>query len=131
MSRPTITTILFVQDLQASARLYRQAFGWKTTVEAPNYVEFECGVGLMHRPAAASFAGQARALRPRHAGTLSAELYVYVDDPQAVLHHLQTLGAELTSPFQKRGWGDDAGYVIEADGHVLGIAQRPATQSEP
>ncbi len=131
MSRPTITTILFVQELQASSRLYREAFGWKTTVDAPNFVEFESGVGLMHRPAAASFAGPARAMALRPPDALSAELYVYVDDAKAVLRHLQTLGAQLSSPFQKRDWGDEAGYVIDADGHVLGIAQRVDTQSEP
>lgn len=116
--------ILYVADQQRSARFYGAALARKPRLDVPGMTEFDLGegavLGLM--PAA----GIKRLLGdklPEPAGGPRAELYLLVDDPSAAHGRALAAGAAELSPLAARGWGHDAAYSLDPDGHVLAFAR--------
>jgi hypothetical protein len=55
-------------------------------------------------------------------GIPRAELYLTVEDPGAYLRRAVAAGGKELSPVVRRDWGDDAGYCLDLDGHVIAFA---------
>lgn len=137
--RPTAAhLILYVRDQERARAFYQAALGFAPRLHVPGMTEFELTggavLGLMPEvgirrllpsmpdPAAAS-------------GVPRAEVYLVVAAPAAALARALAAGARELSAVERRNWGDDAGYCLDPDGHVLAFAaparDSSATQSGP
>lgn len=119
--------ILYVADQKVSARFYERALGIEPRLDVPGMTEFDLGAGavLGLMPSA----GIKRLLGPKLPdpadadGVPRAELYLLVDDPAAGHRRALEAGAAELSPLAPRGWGHDAAYSLDPDGHVLAFAK--------
>lgn len=125
--------ILFVRDQERSRAFYEVVFGAAPRLHVPGMTEFALGggavLGLMPE------VGIRRLLPglpdPALAqGGARAELYLVVDAPRAHLARALSAGASELSPVLPRDWGDEAGYCLDPDGHVLAFAA-PARRTTP
>ncbi|MBL8752008.1 MAG: VOC family protein [Planctomycetes bacterium] len=120
--------ILAVEDLDRAVRFYTQAFGWNITVRVPVYVECKLPdgmrFGLYQRDGFARNTGRTTVACPPDR-TTATELYLHVDDIDAMGRSLEGLGAECLSAKALRPWGDEATYYRDPDGNVVVLA-RPA-----
>ena len=120
--------ILYVEDQERSAAFYRAALGIAPRLHVPGMTEFEVAgaiVGLMPEKGIERLLGDALPAPSRARGTPRSELYLVVTDPREAHARALAAGAKELSPVQPRDWGDEAGYVLDPDGHVLAFA-RPA-----
>lgn len=125
--------ILYVADQSRSSTFYESVLNKKPRLLVPGMTEFDLSdesvLGLMPK------AGISRLLAndlPRAAvpdGSLRAELYLLVDNPQAYFERALTAGAQRVSDYALRDWGDRAAYCLDPDGHVLAFAQSIQTKS--
>ena len=51
------------------------------------------------------------------------ELYLRRPDADALLARAVAAGGQLLQPISARTWGEDVGYALDADGHVLAVAR--------
>jgi len=126
MSRPTAAhLILYVRDQERARAFYEATLGFAPRLHVPGMTEFELTggavLGLMPE------AGIRRLLPtlpdPAAArGVPRAEAYLVVASPSAALARALAAGATELSPVAPRDWGDDAGYCLGPDGHVLAFA---------
>ena len=137
--RPTAAhLILYVRDQERARAFYQAALGFAPRLHVPGMTEFDLAggavLGLMPEagirrllptmpdPAAAS-------------GVPRAEAYLVVASPAAAHARALAAGASELSPVRPREWGDDAGYCLDPDGHVLAFAaparDRSPTQAGP
>lgn len=117
--------ILYVADQARSAAFYAAALGAPPALDVPGMTEFALPggavLGLMPE------AGIRRLLPdlpdPALArGAPRAETYLLVAEPREALERAVAAGAKELSPVRPRDWGDDAGYCLDPDGHVLAFA---------
>ncbi len=117
--------ILYVRDQERARAFYQAALGFAPRLHVPGMTEFElvrgAVLGLMPE------AGIRRLLPalpdPAAArGVPRAEAYLVVASPAAALARALAAGATELSPVLPRDWGDDAGYCLDPDGHVLAFA---------
>ena len=119
--------ILYVADQAAATDFYRAVLDLRPRLEVPGMTEFALPggavLGLMPRKGLAALLG----LDTPEAGVgdarARAELYLLVADPRAYLDRAEAAGARPLSPLQPRDWGHEAGYVLDADHHVLAFAR--------
>lgn len=133
--------ILYVRDQERARAFYEAVLGVAPRLHAPGMTEFALPggavLGLMPE------AGIRRLLPslPDPAlgrGGPRAETYLIVALPRESLAHAVAAGATELSPVLPRDWGDDAGYCLDPDGHVLAFAaptrapaERPAVELRP
>jgi RimJ/RimL family protein N-acetyltransferase/predicted enzyme related to lactoylglutathione lyase len=127
--------ILYVRDQERARAFYEAALGVAPRLHAPGMTEFALPggavLGLMPE------AGIRRLLPdlpdPALArGAPRAETYLIVAEPRASLARAVAAGATELSPVLPRDWGDDAGYCLDPDGHVLAFAApTPPTAEGP
>ena len=118
--------ILYVADQARSTAFYTLALGSVPTLDVPGMTQFALpgGATLGLMPAAGIKRLLERLPDPHAgAGVPRAELYLLVDDPAAYLARAIGGGAEALDGVRARDWGDDAGYCLDLDGHVLGFAR--------
>jgi predicted enzyme related to lactoylglutathione lyase len=121
-----VLTVLAFERLPQAVTFYRQAFGWKQTVDVPVYAEFSLPggqrLGLYAREAFGRNTGEAPTATPP--GTLApTELYFHCDDVPAAVARLRAAGARELSPLAPRAWGDEAAYLADPEGNVLVVAR--------
>jgi catechol 2,3-dioxygenase-like lactoylglutathione lyase family enzyme len=117
--------ILYVQDQLRSRDLYRVLLDRVPVLDVPGMTEFDlggCTLGLM--PAS----GIARIITPAlphpnagH-GVPRCEVYLRVDDLDAMITRAVTAGLAVVSPATDRDWGDRVAYFADPDGHVIALA---------
>ena len=133
--------ILYVRDQERARAFYEAALGVAPRLHAPGMTEFALPggavLGLMPE------AGIRRLLPslpdPAQArGAPRAETYLTVAEPSECLARAVSAGATELAPVLTRDWGDDAGYCLDPDGHVLAFAaptrdaaQKPAVELRP
>jgi catechol 2,3-dioxygenase-like lactoylglutathione lyase family enzyme len=122
-----VNVILYVKDQRASRQFYEQVLGHPPTLDVPGMTEFAlcagCVLGLMPEAGAMRLLGGGAPDPATGSGIPRAELYLTVDAPE--MHHRRALkaGARELSPLLDRGWGDQAAYSIDPDGHILAFAK--------
>lgn len=125
---PTLALIvLAVHDLARATRFYREVFGWPQTVDAPVYAELLMPDGRRLGLYVAAGYGRNTGVDPTlppPRGVSPAELYFHTEDPAALVARLTAAGARVLSPLALRGWGDEAAYLADPDGHVI-VSARP------
>lgn len=119
--------ILYVADQTAATVFYGAVLDIKPRLDVPGMTELALPggavLGLMPKKGLTTLLG----LDVPQAGAADAqaraELYLLVADPQLYLDRAEAAGARPLSPLQPRDWGHEAGYVLDADHHVLAFAR--------
>lgn len=121
--------ILYVTNQVRAAAFYREVLETEPVVDVPGITEFELpGGGMLGLMPAEGI----RRLLPGLPVPASAgdgprcEVYLAVEDPADCYRRALEAGAVGVDPVSGRDWGDDVGYVLDPDGHVLAFAA-PAT----
>jgi len=116
--------ILYVRDQSASATFYARVLDLTPRLDVPGMTEFDLGgpiLGLMPEAGITRLLGSA--VDPSRAGGAPrAELYLVVDDPDAMMRRALAAGARELSAIAPRDWGHRVGYVLDPDGHVVAFA---------
>lgn len=60
-----------------------------------------------------------------------AEVYLLMDDPEALHRRALANGAAELSPLRARDWGHEAAYCLDPDGHVLAFARELSPAPPP
>lgn len=112
--------ILYVADQRRAARFYATVLGLEPTLDVPGMTEFDLGgvtLGLMPGgdmvdlvPAIDLGSGQ------------RCELYLRRRDVEHVLGRVPAAGGRVLAPLAPRSWGENVGYALDPDGHVLAVA---------
>lgn len=134
--RATVHFILYVRDRERARAFYETALGRAPRLHAPGMTEFALAggavLGLMPE------AGIRRLLPNLPDPALAragprAEIYLVVAAPHEALARALAAGATEISPVLARDWGDEVGYCLDPDGHVLAFAapSRAAVASDP
>lgn len=125
--------IFYVADQDASTRFYAQVLAREPDLHVPGMTEFRLPggavLGLMPEAGIKRLLGE-RLPDPAAAnGTPRAELYLVVKDAHTFHERALAAGATELSPIELRDWGHEAGYLLDADGHVLAFAMNTADVS--
>jgi catechol 2,3-dioxygenase-like lactoylglutathione lyase family enzyme len=115
---------LFVEDVEAAKRFYREVFGLPIAFEDDDSAEFDFGntiVNLLRTTAARELVDPA-AVASREAGS-RFQLTVAVDDVDAMCADLAARGAVLLNGPMDRPWGVRTASVRDPGGHIWEIAK--------
>jgi catechol 2,3-dioxygenase-like lactoylglutathione lyase family enzyme len=123
----TAHLILYVADQKKSASFYEAALALKPRLDVPGMTEFDLGggavLGLMPAAGIKRLLGENSPTRPAPR-EYRAELYSRRRSAPA--RRALDGGARELSALAPRGWGHDAAYSLDADGHVLAFARPTA-----
>ena len=123
--------ILYVGDLAKSRDLYAILLDRAPALDVPGMVEFQldgCKLGLMPNR------GIARIITPplpdpaSGNGVPRCELYLLMEDAEAILLRAERIGLDPVSAFQDRDWGHRVAYYADPDEHVIAVAS-PVTSA--
>jgi catechol 2,3-dioxygenase-like lactoylglutathione lyase family enzyme len=115
---------LFVEDLEAVKRFYREVFGLPIAFEDDDSAVFNFGntiVNLLKTPAARELIEPAVVAR-RDAGA-RFQFTIEVDDVDAMCAQLATRGVALLNGPMDRPWGVRTASFSDPGGHIWEIAQ--------
>jgi len=118
---------LFVEDLEAAKRFYREVFGLPVAFEDDNSAVFDFGntiINLLKATAAPELIAPA-AVAPREAGS-RLQLTIRVDDVDATCAELASRGVELLNGPLDRPWGVRTASFSDPGGHIWEVAQEIA-----
>lgn len=130
MSDPRLAlVILAVEDLPRSLAFYRDVTTWPVPIETPVYAELSSPngfrLGLYDRQ---GFGRNIKRVPEPIAGPVATtELYLFVDDIDALMARARDAGAHVLDEPSDRPWGDRVGYVADPDGYVVAFARRSGT----
>jgi lactoylglutathione lyase len=116
--------ILAVEELPRSIAFYRAVTMWSVVVETPVYAELLSSngfrLGLYDRR---GFGRNIKRVPEPIAGPVATtEVYLFVDDIDAMMARARDAGASLLDDASDRPWGDRVGYVADPDGYVIAFA---------
>lgn len=118
--------ILYVADQARATAFYAAVLDAAPRLDVPGMTEFQLPggavLGLMPCTSIRTLLGDALPDPAAAQGVPRAELYLRVDDPQAMYARALAAGAVELSPLLQRSWGDHAAYALDPDGHVLACA---------
>jgi len=114
---------LFVEDVEAAKRFYRQVFGLPVHFEDKDSAVFKFGetlINLLKISEAAELIGPA-VVASADAGA-RMQFTIQVDDVDAVCAELSKRGVELLNGPMDRPWGPRTACFRDPDGHIWEIA---------
>jgi catechol 2,3-dioxygenase-like lactoylglutathione lyase family enzyme len=115
---------LFVEDLEATKRFYREVFGLPVAFEDDASAVFNFGntlVNLLETTAAPELIAPAVVAGPEAGSRL--QLTIQVDDVDAVCAELARRGVELLNGPMDRPWGIRTAAFRDPGGHIWEIAK--------
>jgi len=115
---------LFVEDLQATKRFYRDVFRLPVTYEDDDSAVFDFGntiINLLRSTAAHELIGPARVAAPDAGSRL--QLTLPVADVDAMCKELTARGVTLLNGPMDRPWGIRTASFKDPGGHIWEIAQ--------
>ncbi len=118
------TITLFVEDVEAAKRFYREVFGLPVAFEDDDSAVFDFGntiINLLATTAARELIEPA-AVATREAGS-RLQLTIRVDDVDAVCAELAARGVALLNGPMDRPWGVRTASFRDPGGHIWEIAQ--------
>lgn len=119
--------ILYIADQKLSREFYKHLLKLNPSLDEPGMTEFTlpggAKLGLMPEKNIARILGDGVPGPASGRGIPRCEIYLRVDNPKLHLNRALAAGAKLLSPLQPRGWGDEAAYVADPDGHVIALAR--------
>ena len=119
--------ILYVADQKRSREFYKHLLKLNPSLDEPGMTEFTLAdgssFGLMPEKNIASILGDGVPHPASGNGIPRCELYLRVENPKVHLSRALSAGARLLSPLEPRGWGDEAAYLADPDGHIIALAR--------
>jgi PhnB protein len=121
----TVTPYLAVEDATEAIEYYKNAFGAKERVrmDTPDgkigHAELEIGDSLVML---SDPFPQASTKPPKELGGTSVNVFLYVEDVDAVVKQAVDAGASLTTEVADQFWGDRFGTITDPFGHVWAVA---------
>jgi catechol 2,3-dioxygenase-like lactoylglutathione lyase family enzyme len=114
---------LFVEELDAAKRFYREVFGLSVAFEDDESVVFDFGTTLVNllKSTAAGTLIEPAIVASREAGS-RLQLTITVDDVDAMCAELVTRGVELLNGPMDRPWGVRTASFVDPGGHIWEIA---------
>ena len=122
--------ILYVGDLDASVRFYRDVLGLPFSDRMETYAEFRLAnlkLGLYDRAHLPELIGR----EGSETRAPASEIVFLVEDVDAEGERLGAAGVEILSGPVDRPWGHRTLHVADPDGHVVEIAQEIPGAPEP
>jgi uncharacterized protein len=118
--------ILYVENQERSKDFYTRVLGSEPLLHVPGMTEFQlqegCVLGLMPESGIKRLLD--RLPDPALArGIPRSELYLRRTDARLLLERALANGASELSSFALRDWGEQVGYCLDPDGHVLAFAE--------
>jgi catechol 2,3-dioxygenase-like lactoylglutathione lyase family enzyme len=115
---------LFVEDLDAAKRFYREVFGVPLVFEDDNSAVFDFGNTLINllKTAAAPELIEPATVAAREAGS-RLQLTIQVDDVDAMCAELAARGVELLNGPMDRPWGVRTASFEDPGGHIWELAK--------
>ena len=124
--------VLYVADQARAKEFYKKVLSLDPVLDVPGMTEFElsdgCKLGLMPEKGIATILGSTVPDPASGSGIPRCELYLTVDEPQVYYDRALRAGAKAVSALQLRGWGDEAAYAVDPDGHIIAFARRPGVK---
>ncbi len=114
--------ILYVGDLEASVRFYRDVLGLPFSDRMETYAEFRLAnlkLGLYDRAHLRELIGR----EGTETGAPASEIVLLVEDVDAEGERLRAAGVEILSGPVDRPWGHRTLHVADPDGHVVELAR--------
>jgi uncharacterized glyoxalase superfamily protein PhnB len=114
--------ILYVADQRRAREFYTIVLAADPVLDVPGMTEFDLGgalLGLMPQSDIQDLLGGV----VHSTGGQRCELYLRRTDADAVFARAEAAGARPLSPLTPRTWGEDVGYLLDPDDHVLAIAR--------
>jgi PhnB protein len=121
----TLTPYIEIENAGEAIEFYKRAFGAKEQVrmDAPGgrigHAELEIGDSLLML---ADPFPQSSIRTPKDLGGTTVNLFMYVEDADAVVQQAVDSGATVTRPVENMFWGDRFGIVTDPYGHTWSIA---------
>jgi len=119
--------ILFVKDQEKSTSFYKSVLDLEPVLNVPGMTEFElckdCKLGLMPVAGKKKMFGEKIPDSTSADGIPRTELYLIVEKPLLFHQRAIKMGAKEVSGLEKRGWGHNAAYSLDLDGHLLAFAE--------
>ena len=120
--------ILYVEDQERASAFYGAALDLTPILHVPGMTEFKLtetsSLGLMPETGIRKLLGDTMPDPADARGIPRAELYLFVDNPAGCLERARLAGARILDDVRPRDWGDQAGYCLDPDGHVMAFATR-------
>lgn len=124
--RGVSTVVYHAVDHQAAKRWYTELLGVAPYMDTPPYAEFRIGdhqheLGLLNTAYLAELGGKP----PEQSGPGGVITYWHVDDVEATLDRLQSMGAKIHQPPRDFGRGFIGASVVDPFGNILGVMYNP------
>jgi predicted enzyme related to lactoylglutathione lyase len=120
-------TILFVSDQTKSKQFYQTILALDTTINVPGMTEFtiskDYSLGLMPGESILKILENTIPDPHNATGIPRCELYLFVDNPTKRLQLVEKNGGKIVSEVALRPWGDEVGYGLDPDGHLIALAK--------
>ncbi len=118
--------IFFVKDQGKTTEFYSKVFNLEPTLNVPGMTEFTLPdgtmLGFMPNSGIKKLMGEKLPDPASASGIPRSEIYLMVDNPIEYHNRALQLGAKEVQPLQIMGWGQQAAYSLDADGHILVFA---------
>lgn len=118
--------ILYVRSQTTSRDFYRALLDAEPVLDVPGMTEFDlgsCKLGLMPADGIARIITPALPHPAIGNGVPRCELYLLLNDLNAVLERATKAGAPMVAPAKDQDWGHRVVYFADPDGHVIALAR--------
>lgn len=119
--------ILYCKDQEKSKEFYSKVLAKEPTLHVPGMTEFllaeNLKLGLMPENGIAKILGDKTPHPFSGNGIPRCELYLVVDEIENIFQRAVEAGAKIISEIAPRDWGDNVGYLMDIDGHIIAVAQ--------
>jgi PhnB protein len=120
----SLTPYIEIEDAAEAIEFYKRAFGARERgrMDAPGgkigHAELEIGDSLLM---VADPFPQSTISTPKDLGRTTVNLFLFVEDADAVVQQAVNAGATVTRPVENKFWGDRFGIVTDPYGHTWSI----------
>lgn len=117
-----VSSVIFVQDIQASRRFYEEVLNQKVQIDHGPNVGFEGGFALWHRDHASQIVFQ-RPVEGPQASSDNAELYFETFQLDEACQRLEAAGVRWIHAMVEQPWGQRVIRFYDPDGHILELGE--------
>lgn len=117
-----VSSVIFVNDIQASRRFYEDVLNQKVLVDHGPNVGFEGGFALWQRDHASQIIFH-RTVEDPPRNNDNAELYFETGQLDLACQRLEAAGARFIHPLFEQPWGQRVIRFYDMDGHIIELGE--------